>query len=558
MRTSTHMAPIHAGTNGTGRVITAALFAPLVLLLIVAVMTWRSERRVAAVTDRVVHDYAAIAVWQYVQRANTALHDEVMRAFPGHTPSAHQRTGSAVASESPAVLLAGDGSSGSSFHRGPRFAFVYDAATGRLDTSGVAIGPQTVAMLRRRLDDVVKSRRSNGEPHRLLFDSADGRDHAIALSIVSGPEGTPPLIKGIAADGGVLDQAFARMLREPGLLPAVAGSGQMPTPDLALRLTRADGGVVFATERRPGSTAATDTTGLQWGELHATLDLAPGVAEELLIGGAPGSQLHSLGLMILAAAVLAIIGLVQHSRNRALANARTRFVANVSHELRTPLAQISMFAETLYLGRERNEAERRQFAGIVFAEARRLTALVENVLRFSRGEHAASALRPLPHGVADLVSRAVSAFAPMAAAADVRVEVAVPDDVRARVDAEAFQQIMLNLLDNAVKHGGGGRVDVAACTEGAEVSLTVDDGGPGVPAEWRSRVFEPFAQVEGRNVAGAGIGLAIVRDFMLAHGGRVWIESSPAGGARVVLMLPRDRATIDAGVLAVERGTPVT
>src|SRR5688572_14377357 len=79
-------------SDGTGRIVTAALCAPLVLLLVVAAMTWRSERRVAAVTDRVVHDYAAIAVWQYARRANMALHEEVMRAFAGPAGPAHQRT----------------------------------------------------------------------------------------------------------------------------------------------------------------------------------------------------------------------------------------------------------------------------------------------------------------------------------------------------------------------------------------------------------------------------------------------------------------------------------
>ena len=547
MRSRMHASPNPAAaTKGTDRVITGALFAPLVLLLIVAGMTWRSERRVAAVTDRVVHDYAAIAVWQYARRANMALHEEVMHAFPHPASAGHQRTGSPAVSESPAALLAGDSSTTSSFNRHARFAFVYDATTGELETSGSPIGARTASMLRQRLEDLTRRRRSNEEPHQALFDSADGHSYAIALTVVSAPEGEAPLVKGIAADAGALEETFARALREPGLLPAVAGSGPAPTADLALRLTRADGGVVFATERRPGATAAMDTMGLQSGELRATLDLAPGAAQELLIGGTPRSQLYPLGLMILAAAALAVVGLMQHSRNRALADARTRFVANVSHELRTPLAQISMFAETLHLGRERNEAERRQFAGIVFAEARRLTALVENVLRFSRGEHAASALRPIPHGVSDLVSRAVSAFAPIAAAADVRVDVVVPDAIRACVDAAAFQQVMLNLLDNAVKHGGGGRVGVAACVDGAEVRLTVDDDGPGIPAEWRSRVFEPFVQVEGRQVTGAGIGLAIVRDLVLAHRGRVWIEPSAEGGTRVVLMLPRDRASVDA------------
>ena len=538
--------PRSVRSDGTGRVIRAALFAPLLLLVVVAGMTWRSERRVAAVTDRVVHDYAAIAVWQYARRANTALHDEVMRAFSGSPSPAHQRGAAAMAIEPPSALLSNSGASTSSFRRGARFAFNYDPSTGRLDLAGDTIGSRTLAMLQHRLRAATRATRMGDEPHRVLFDTADGHRHAIALWLVPRGENSSPLARGIASDQGVLDDVFARVVREPGLLPAVAGADGVRTGDLAVTVTQADGAVVFTTGHPFGPTAATDTTGLQEAELRVMLDLPPALARELLIGAAPGSQLPALGLMILAAGVLAIIGLVHQSRSRALAQARTRFVANVSHELRTPLAQLSMFAETLHLGRERTEAERREFAGIVFAEARRMTALVENVLRFSRSEHSAPVLQLRGHDIGDLIANAVTAFAPLASAADVQIEVDVPEGMHVRVDAAAFQQVVLNLLDNAVKHGGSGRVRVSAGITGDDVRVLVDDAGPGVPAEWRDRVFEPFAQVDGRNIAGAGIGLAIVRDLTVAHGGRVWIESSPSGGARAVVALPRDASAAPA------------
>lgn len=541
---STRTTPIGTvGSDRTNWIITAALFAPLVLLLIVAGMTWRAERRISAVTDRVVHDYAAIAVWQYARRANVALHDEVMKAFSGPAAPAHLRTSTSAAPELPATLLERRGTGSSKFHERARFAFNHDPATGRLDIAGDTGGARTVPMVRRRLEEVMRATRTNDEPHRVLFDSADGHSYALALWVVPGGEGHSSIVRGIAADAGALDHTFAEALRDPSLLPAVAGStGSGRSGALALRLWRRDGYVVFETGDRLGATAATDTAGLQGGELRVTLDLAPRLAQELLIGGVPGSQLPSLGLMIVAAAILATVGLVHDTRSRALAQARSRFVANVSHELRTPLAQISMFAETLALGRERNEAERKHFARIVFAEARRLTALVENVLRFSRGASAGPtdvSLRTQPHRVAELVEAAVNAFAPIAAAAGAKVDTAIPGDLQFDVDSSTFQQVMLNLLDNAVKHGRGSRITVAATAEKNDLLVTVDDAGPGIPAEWRRRVFEPFTQVPGRNTTGAGIGLAIVRDLIDAHGGRVWIESSPLGGARVTLALPR-------------------
>jgi signal transduction histidine kinase len=235
---------------------------------------------------------------------------------------------------------------------------------------------------------------------------------------------------------------------------------------------------------------------------------------------------------------------VHHRRSRALAEARTRFVANVSHELRTPLAQISMFAETLHLGRERSDAERRQFARIMFAEARRLTALIENVLRFSRSEHGAVTLSCARHPLGEIVANAVRAFAPIAADADVAIDVDM-EDVDATVDPVALHQVVLNLLDNAVKHGGRGvRVRVALREHAGMATLTIDDSGPGIPRAQRDHVFRPFAQLAGRNVAGAGIGLAIVRDVVLAHGGRVWVEDAPHGGARVVITIPAHAPTV--------------
>jgi signal transduction histidine kinase len=93
-------------------------------------------------------------------------------------------------------------------------------------------------------------------------------------------------------------------------------------------------------------------------------------------------------------------------------------------------------------------------------------------------------------------------------------------------------------LDNAVKHGGRGTIiDVSTQVRGGEIHIVVDDDGPGIPQEWRARVFQPFARVERAHVAGAGIGLAVVHDLVAAHGGRVWIEDSPRMGARFTVAL---------------------
>jgi signal transduction histidine kinase len=143
--------------------------------------------------------------------------------------------------------------------------------------------------------------------------------------------------------------------------------------------------------------------------------------------------------------------------------------------------------------------------------------------------------------VAADVSDAVAAFAPLAEAADTALAVELSPDAHALADAGALRQILLNLLDNAVKYGPRGQtVLVRAARAGAEVVVSVEDEGPGVPPADRERVFDPFTRLERPGlprVSGTGVGLAVVRDLVRAHGGRAWIEDGRSG-ARVCVALP--------------------
>ena len=520
-----------------GWLVAAALCMPLVVLLAVAGITWRAEQRYARVTERVLHDYASIAAWQYARAANGALHEAIMAAF-GPVSKTHQRTGPSTPLLAPAALLRLDGPP-SELRSAARGIFTYDATTDALRMTGPEADQATRARIHAQLRTFAGSIRKD-EPHVALFDSIAGKARALVLwTLPSGMRERP--IRG-AYGYLVPPEAFAavfrRVMKTANLLPGTTGIRTLGPDDLAIRVTQSNGGVVFATSGRLTRTAAMDSTGLQDGDLRVSVDLAPHLASALLIEGAPGSQLPLLIVLMVLAAALAGLGLVHDRRTRELARVRSRFVANVSHELRTPLAQISMFAETLHLGRERSAAEGRHFAAIILAEARRLTNLVEGVLRYSRHERGQPALQREVVDVTREIADAVDAFAPIARAADVTV-ITSRAEAWADVERAALRQIVLNLLDNAVKHGGrGSTIDVRARLDAGEVRLEVDDAGPGIPATWRERVFEPFTRVEGRTVAGAGIGLSVVRELVVAHGGRAWIEDSARGGARVVVALP--------------------
>lgn len=221
---------------------------------------------------------------------------------------------------------------------------------------------------------------------------------------------------------------------------------------------------------------------------------------------------------------------------------RAGFTAAVSHELRTPLAQIRLFAETLLLDRIRTPEERRRSLEIIDQEARRLTQLVENTLQFSRAERGAAALDREPQDVARLVRLTVESFAPLAGARQARLTAEVPETLTAAVDEGAFRQILLNLLDNAVKYGPAGQeVRVTLTSESNQVRLAVEDEGPGIPERDRERVWQRFVRLDRDRetpAAGAGIGLSVVRDLVSLHSGRAWIEEGATGGCRFVVSIP--------------------
>lgn len=527
-----------AGTDGMRWVTSAALFAPLILILLVTARTWSAERRYAVLTHKVIQDYAGIAAWQYARRANMMLHEEAMHAFGGISKG-HQRTGMIERLESPQAILSGRGKHRSAFLDHARFAFTYEAHQGRLESAGGAIDGETRMMLERRLGGIARNARGDAEPHHVLFDSTGGPALAIAVWSVASPDGPIRGVYGVVSDSRGLLAKFRDIIGDANLLPATRSTEPLDESNIAVRLSRSDGAVVFASARSPGATASTDSATLQQGQLRTTVDLSPRLANALLVGGAPPSQLPSLALMIIVASVLAGIGLVHERRTRELARLRGRFIANVSHELRTPLAQISMFAETLALGRERNAIEGKHFASIIFAEARRLTGLVESVLRFSRLESRHETFRGELVDVAREVADAVESFAPVARASEVTITTELSAEAYAQLDRASFRQIVLNLLDNAVKHGGRGTSVQITLTESVkEIVMTVDDSGPGVPEAWRGRIFEPFVRADDAKAAGAGIGLAVVRDLVITHGGSVTVDRSPGGGARFVVAVP--------------------
>src|SRR5215470_14896502 len=186
---------------------------------------------------------------------------------------------------------------------------------------------------------------------------------------------------------------------------------------------------------------------------HVTVAIDPGVADRLLRGGLPRSQLVPVAALVAAALALALLAALQLRRERAFARLREDFVVGVSHELRTPLAQIRLFTETVLLGRCRSPDEQRRFLEAAAREAVRMGHLIDNILDFSRSERGVLDLDPAPRRLAPLVEEVTHAFAPLAAGRRVALESDLDPDASAAVDEGGFRRVLLNLLDNAIKYG---------------------------------------------------------------------------------------------------------
>jgi signal transduction histidine kinase len=212
----------------------------------------------------------------------------------------------------------------------------------------------------------------------------------------------------------------------------------------------------------------------------------------------------------------------------------TRFASDVSHELRTPLATM---AAALNVARRRGSAETAESAlAVLDDEVQRFTRLVLDLLEISRLEAGATELAFSTVGPEDLVRQVLVS----SQRENVAIETESSAPARVVLDQRRVSQVLTNLLDNADAYGGGAVAVVIAGTPDT-LFFAVDDAGPGVPEHERGYVFERFARGETSETApGTGLGLALVDEHVRLHRGRVWVEDSPAGGARFVVALPRD------------------
>ena len=240
----------------------------------------------------------------------------------------------------------------------------------------------------------------------------------------------------------------------------------------------------------------------------------------------------------------ALLVLTDVTRLQRLESLRRDFVANVSHELKTPITSIRAACETLLDDDTPAADGTRRFLEIIERQARRLEAIVEDLLSLSRIEHHTERDRMVraTGRLREPLDAALAACRVRAEARGVRLILDGPEDLEGPINAALLEQAVINLVDNAVTFSPeGGSVRIRAHRDGPRLSIRVSDDGPGIAPEHHARIFERFYCVDpgrSRTLGGTGLGLAIVKHIALAHSGAVRVESEPGRGSTFILELP--------------------
>lgn len=531
------------GRTTRGTFIVLLLLATLFLAGALAYQAVDSVASHRATADAVLEDYASFAAEQYAQRVVQDLEyygirPVLQRLAVLHVVSGQQRV------PTPDELRGDANRQLQQSLELSRYLFRFDPRTGDV----VGADEEIPEWLGSQLAAHAETTGDTANVNVAMLGSGNEL-RPFAYLIYRNSETGRPTGYGFAADTAAFAGYFRNAFARAPILPRTLTRGASYDSILSVRVRYADG-TPYLTLSTTGAasggyaTYASHPLPDRLGAFTVEVSLDPVAAELLVIGGLPSSKLpFILGLFALTAGLIAA-ALLQFRRERELDRLRTEFVSNVSHELRTPLAQIRMFAETLLLGRVRSDDERHRSLSIIDKESRRLTHLVENVLLFSRSERRAVELELQTIDLQPLLAEVVDTFAPLAQANQCTVTYAA-EPIEVEVDPGAVQQILLNLLDNAVKYGPTGQqISVRAALRDGNAVIRVEDQGPGIPEADRAKVWERFARLDRDQtsvVAGAGIGLSVVRELAGLHGGRAFVEAGSRGGAVFVIELPGAR-----------------
>ena len=250
-------------------------------------------------------------------------------------------------------------------------------------------------------------------------------------------------------------------------------------------------------------------------------------------------------LGILSLLIVAGLALTKRmvSKEIAVAKLKSDFVSNVSHELRTPLALIRLYAETLELGRITTQEKKHQYYRIIRKESERLTALINNILDFSRIEAGRKEYEFRETDIADLVRNTLDSYRYQIEQQGFQLDESIDTDLPSlKIDREAIARALVNLVNNALKYSNDDKyLGVKLYRDNGSVKLEVADHGIGIARRDQGKIFEKFYRAGDplvHNTKGSGLGLSLVRHITEAHGGVIEVESAPGTGSKFIMSLP--------------------
>jgi two-component system OmpR family sensor kinase len=218
-----------------------------------------------------------------------------------------------------------------------------------------------------------------------------------------------------------------------------------------------------------------------------------------------------------------------------------RFVADASHELRTPLVTVRGYAELYRMGAIKGKQDIAEAMGRIESEAIRMSGLVESLLTLTRMDELDN-LKKEDNGLVALIKAAIKDASVANQSISFRLNTSL-DELVIKIDANRIKQVLLNLLTNASRFAPAAtEVTVDLTLENDLVTVKVIDRGEGIPESLREKIFERFYRVDNsrnRVTGGSGLGLAIAKSIVEAHGGRIWVEETPGGGATLAFNLSR-------------------
>ncbi len=413
-------------------------------------------------------------------------------------------------------------------------------------TMGAWLPVQGEEIIKRMWDKQAK------EGHPVLFDYGF-TDRGPKKLFISMPVFLPPgaqknhlAIAGIAFDAEYLrDQFF------PKTLDYLADCPENPVPN-----SQQQGAAMMLYARAYDADPIAVSSNYDGGkpEVQRVLDSLPGLSLGIKYRGTSIAAMSDRFLrtnyavlgglsLLMAAGILLTYRNVK--REVALAKLKSDFVSNVSHELRTPLASIRLYAETLELGRVVSEEKQRSYYAIIRKESERLTALINNILDFSRIEAGRKEYDFRQTDLDELVRTTLDSYRYEVEQQGFNFEEKIePGLPPVNVDREAIARSLLNLVNNAVKYSPGEKfLRVNVHRVNGTVHLDVIDHGIGIPGVEHQRIFEKFYRASDplvHNTKGSGLGLSLVKHVVEAHGGQVTVDSSPGNGSKFTICLPVD------------------